>query len=66
VFDPPTTSYAISAFNEQIKELEWRLNSHREETAWVDPDPPLDTSDLYTIDPALVSPMRRWVDNGTN
>jgi hypothetical protein len=39
VFDPPSTSYLISAFNEQIKELEWRLNVHREETGWVDPDP---------------------------
>lgn len=39
VFDPPATSYLISAFDEQIKELEWRLNVHREETGWVDPDP---------------------------
>lgn len=39
VFDPPTTSYVVAAFNEQIKELEWRLNVHREETGWVDPDP---------------------------
>lgn len=37
LFDPPTTSYLISAFNEQIRELEWRLNVHREETGWVDP-----------------------------
>ena len=42
LFDPPTTSYLISAFNDQIKELEWRLNVHREETGWVDPDPPPD------------------------
>jgi hypothetical protein len=41
VFDPPTTSYVVAAFNEQIKELEWRLNIHREETGWVDPDPPV-------------------------
>ena len=39
IFDPPTTSYVVSAFNEQIKELEWRLNIHREATGWVDPDP---------------------------
>lgn len=39
LFDPPTTSYLITAFDEQIKELEWRLNVHREETGWVDPDP---------------------------
>ena len=40
LFDPPTTSYLISASERQIQELEWRLNIHREETAWVDPNPP--------------------------
>jgi hypothetical protein len=39
VFDPPTTSFAIQAFNDQIRELEWRMNVHREETQWVDPNP---------------------------
>lgn len=39
LFDPPATSYLIDAMNKQIQELEWRLNSHREETKWVDPDP---------------------------
>jgi hypothetical protein len=39
LFDPPATSFVIAALNEQIKELEWRLNVHREETGWVDPDP---------------------------
>lgn len=39
LFDPPTTSYLISAQDQQIKELEWRLNVHREETDWVDPYP---------------------------
>lgn len=41
IFDPPATSYAITAMKEQIEQLEWRLNVHREETAWVDPDPPV-------------------------
>ena len=40
LFDPPATSFVIAALNEQIKELEWRLNVHREETGWTDPDPP--------------------------
>jgi len=40
LFDPPTTSYLIEATQKQILELEWRLNVHREETQWVDPDPP--------------------------
>jgi hypothetical protein len=33
LFDPPTTSFAITAFENQAKELEWRLN------AVVDPAP---------------------------
>lgn len=39
LFDPPATSYLISAQQKQIEELEWRLNTHREEAEWVDPDP---------------------------
>jgi hypothetical protein len=39
LFDPPQTSYLIAAKEKQIAELEWRLNSHREETKWTDPDP---------------------------
>lgn len=41
LFDPPSTSYLIAATEKQIQELEWRLNVHREETGWVDPDPDL-------------------------
>jgi hypothetical protein len=40
LFDPPSTSYLIAAFDRQIQELEWRLNTHREETAWINPNPP--------------------------
>lgn len=48
LFDPPTTSYLISAYDKQITELEWRLNVHREETKWVDPDPdPVDPIDEW-------------------
>jgi hypothetical protein len=39
LFDPPSTSYLITATEKQIQEFEWRLNAHREETGWVDPDP---------------------------
>lgn len=42
LFDPPTTSYLIAATERQIQELEWRLNSHREETQWVEPPVPID------------------------
>ena len=40
LFDPPQTSYLIAAYDKQITEFEWRLNTHREETGWVDPNPP--------------------------
>jgi hypothetical protein len=38
LFDPPTTSYLITAYDKQIQELEWRLNAYREETGWTNPD----------------------------
>ncbi len=38
LFDPPQTSYLITAMEKQIQELEWRLNVHREETGWTDED----------------------------
>lgn len=48
LFDPPTTSYLIAAQERQITELEWRLNTHREETGWIDPDPdPVLTEDIF-------------------
>lgn len=40
LFDPPTTGYHMEALKEQIQEYGWRMNTLREETAWVDPDPP--------------------------
>ena len=39
LFDPPQTSYLITAMEKQIEQLEWRLNIHREETEWSDPEP---------------------------
>ena len=39
LFDPPATSYVLDAYKTQIQELEWRLNTKREGTEWVDPDP---------------------------
>lgn len=40
LFDPPSTSYLITATENQIRELEWRLNVRREETSWINPNPP--------------------------
>lgn len=45
LFDPPTTSYLIDALQNEVKELEWRLNVEREGTAWVNPNPVPDPSD---------------------
>ena len=37
LFDPPTTSFAIKAMEEQIREFEYRLNTISEESRWRDP-----------------------------
>ena len=39
LFDPPTTSYLINSMKEQVQELEWRINTYREGTSWIDPTP---------------------------
>jgi hypothetical protein len=41
LFDPPTTSFTIKAFEDQIKEAVWRMSVHREGSEWADPDPPV-------------------------
>lgn len=38
IFDPPATSFHLASMNEQIQELQWRLNTQRESTAWVSPE----------------------------
>jgi hypothetical protein len=35
LFDPPTTSYLVTAMEKQIEKAEWRLNVAREAVAWV-------------------------------
>ena len=37
IFDPPGTSHHINAMQEQIKELEYRISVHREDTQWSTP-----------------------------
>lgn len=39
IFDPPPTGYLVTAYKDQIKELEWRLNTYREGLSWQDPSP---------------------------
>lgn len=47
IFDPPSTSYLISSMQKQVEELEWRISAYREETGWVDPNPPVVPIDPY-------------------
>lgn len=37
LFDPPMTGYHISALQEQIKELEWRINNRHEASRYIPP-----------------------------
>lgn len=52
VFDPPQSSYAITAMKEQIQEHVFRLNVLMEATIWTDPDPedPEDLEDTPILD----------------
>ena len=40
LFDPPTSGFLLDSTKAQLQEYEWRLSTNREETEWVDPDPP--------------------------
>lgn len=46
LFDPPTTSFAITAMENQIKEIEWRLYVHRDNLTWTPPEPETLPEDL--------------------
>lgn len=39
LFDPPGTSFLVTAIQDQIKELEWRISTEREGSDWVNPNP---------------------------
>lgn len=54
LFDPPTTSYLLNAYEKQIAEIEWRLHAARENKEWVSPLP-LDPGDEeYIIDGGVI------------
>lgn len=40
IFDPPTMPHVLTAYQNTLAELTWRLSVKREETDWVDPMPP--------------------------
>jgi hypothetical protein len=48
LFDPPTQGFMLTAMQEQLKEMEWRLNANREDMDWVDPT--ITESDLVVVD----------------
>jgi hypothetical protein len=41
VFDPPQMSSVLTALQSTLDQSDWRLNVLREETDWVNPDPPV-------------------------
>lgn len=41
VFDPPATGFHTTAMQNQIAQLEWRINVRREDTKWTDPTTPV-------------------------
>jgi len=41
IFDPPQMSSVLTALQSTLEQSDWRLNILREETDWVDPDPPV-------------------------
>lgn len=43
LFDPPGTSFVLKAFEDQLRELEWRISIHRESEDWTTPRLPLVT-----------------------
>jgi hypothetical protein len=54
VFDPPNTSFVLNALQEQIREHEWRLNTRREATDWVDPEPLVEPAETIWGDPIVI------------
>lgn len=37
IFDPPSSSFVLSSYKEQLNELEWRLNVMAETPTWSEP-----------------------------
>jgi hypothetical protein len=54
LFDPPSNSWLTVAMKEQIEQLEWRLNSVREDAIPVPSPPPEDEEVQYWLDGGVV------------
>lgn len=50
LFDPPGTSFLLAATEKMITEFEWRLNTRRELTDWVDPSGDIPEEDELVLD----------------
>lgn len=46
IFDPPTTSYLIAAYEKQAEMYLWRAREFREGVAWTPPQPASSTTSL--------------------
>lgn len=53
LFDPPANSWTTVAIKEQIEQLEWRLNVHREDQIPL-PTPPVDEELIYWLDGGVI------------
>jgi|SRR4051794_15698595 hypothetical protein len=52
LFDPPTTTFHLTAAQAQLDQLTWRISVKREESDWVDPDLPIDIMVVDGGDPS--------------
>lgn len=53
LWDPPGTSFLLAAQEKMINEFEWRLNTRRELTDWVDPTGDIPEEDDLVLDGGL-------------
>lgn len=65
LFDPPTTGFHLSALQEQLQEVTWRLNVKREATEWVDPDPSPEEARDDEVPVPVPTPYSNILDGGT-
>ena len=54
LFDPPGTSFHMSAIQEQLTELVWRLSVERERTEWINPNPTTVPEELEVVDGGVI------------
>jgi hypothetical protein len=54
LFDPPANSWLTVAMKEQIEQLEWRLNSVREDNIPIPNPPPVDEEIEYWLDGGVI------------